>query len=73
MISRSQLSSSATICLIVSAGSSPSVRSAGFVASVPTNTIVGSPWICGQQYGSMTAPAIRSRLESRLAEEVARG
>ena len=45
--------SSATICLIVSAGRRPSVRSAGFVVSVPTNTIVGSPWICGRRKRGM--------------------
>lgn len=31
------------------AGSSPSVRSAGFDASMPTKIKVGSPWICSQQ------------------------
>ena len=31
--------------LTISAGSIPSVRSAGFAVSVPTNTSVGKPWM----------------------------
>ena len=36
----------AMMLLTISAGSIPSVRSAGFSVSVPTNTSVGRPWIC---------------------------
>ncbi len=43
------MSSFWTMSLMMCAGSRPSVRSAGLLGSVPTNTIVGSPWICNNQ------------------------
>ena len=63
-------SSLAMMPLTISAGSIPSVRSAGFAVSVPTNTSVGKPWMLSwvdsSSYSSVSTFTMRTASPSSV-------
>ena len=49
-------SSFSTMSLIAFAANKPSVRNAGLVGSMPTNTMVGKPCICNMRHRTLMQP-----------------
>ena len=49
-------SSFSTMSLIAFAANKPSVRNAGLVGSMPTNTMVGKPCICNKRHRILMQP-----------------